>query len=118
MEKIKNFKQLKIWQRGIDMVKTVYLLTKRFPREELYGLTSQMRRSSVSIPCNIAEGFKRYHPKEYRQFLHVTLGSMAELETQIIIANELNFLNGEKYMFVLDELNQLSKMITALKNKL
>ncbi len=76
-EKIKSFKDLKIWQKGIEIVKDVYDITKSFPKEELYGLTSQMRRCAVSIPSNIAEGFKRYHNKEFKQFLYITLGSSA-----------------------------------------
>jgi four helix bundle protein len=92
-EKIKNFQDLRIWQKGIEVVRDIYILTKKFPKEELYGLTSQMRRSAVSIPSNIAEGFRRYHNKEYKQFLYITMGSCAELETQIIIANELNYIN-------------------------
>jgi len=79
-EKIKNFEDLRIWQKGIEVVKDVYILTKKFPKEELYGLTSQMRRSAVSIPSNIAEGFRRYHNKEYKQFLYIVLGSCAELD--------------------------------------
>ncbi len=74
MGKIKNFKQLKIWQKGIEIVKDIYQLTKRFPKEELYGLTSQMRRAVISTPSNVAEGFKRRHNKEYTQFLHITSG--------------------------------------------
>ena len=92
-EKIKNFQDLRIWQKGIEAVKDIYILTKKFPKEELYGLTSQMRRSAVSIPTNIAEGFRRYHNKEYKQYLYIALGSCAELETQIIIANELDYIN-------------------------
>ena len=92
-EKIKKFQDLRIWQKGIEVVKDIYILTKKFPKEELCGLTSQMRRSAVSIPSNIAEGFRRYHNKEYKQFLYIALGSCAELETQIIIANELNYTN-------------------------
>jgi len=75
--KIKNFKDLRIWQEGIKLVKYIYLLTKDFPKDELYGLSSQMRRCAVSIPSNIAEGFRRYHNKEYKQFLFITLGSCA-----------------------------------------
>jgi len=77
-EKIKNFQDLRIWQVGIEVVKDIYILTKKFPKEELYGLNSQMRRSAVSIPSNIAEGFRRYHNKEYKQFLYMALGSCAE----------------------------------------
>ena len=71
MEKITNFKDLRIWQKAMEIVKDVYSLTEKFPNKELYGLTSQMRRSAISLPSNIAEGFKRYHNKEYRQiFAH------------------------------------------------
>jgi len=120
MEKIKSFKELKIWQKGIEIVKDVYALTKDFPREELYGLTSQMRRSAVSIPSNIAEGFKRYHSKEYSQFLHVALGSVAELETQLIIAKEIGFINNEVKLLtgVLEKIDHISRMTSSLLNKL
>ncbi len=77
-EKITNFKQLKIWQKGIEIVKKTYKITEAFPREEIYGLVAQMRRSAISIPSNIAEGFKRFHSKEYKQFLRIVLGSAAE----------------------------------------
>lgn len=118
MGKIKNFKQLKIWQKGIEIVKDIYTLTKQFPKEELYGITSQMRRSAISIPSNIAEGFKRYHSKEYSQFLHIVLGSAAELETQLIIAKELGFINEENLNDISDKLDHISKMISSLLNKL
>jgi len=81
-EKIKNFQDLRIWQKGIEVVKDIYILSKKLPKEELYGLTSQMRRSAISIPSNIVEGFRRYHNKEYKQFLYIALGSCAELETK------------------------------------
>ena len=66
-EKIRNFKELRIWQKGVEVVKEIYQLSKKFPKEELYGLTSQMKRAAISIPANIAEGFKRFHSKEYKQ---------------------------------------------------
>lgn len=118
MEKIRNFKDLKIWQKGIEIIKDVYTLTRHFPREELYGLTSQVRRSAISIPSNIAEGFKRYHNKEYSQFLHIALGSAAELETQLIIAKELGFITEDKLTDILEKLDHVSKMISSLLNKL
>jgi four helix bundle protein len=117
-EKIKSFKDLKIWQKGIEIVKDIYKLTKKFPREELYGLASQMRRSSVSLPSNIAEGFKRYHNKEYKQFLYIALGSSAELETQLIISEELKYINNEDAKGVYEKLDHLSRMITSLMRKL
>ena len=73
-EKIKNFQDLRIWQKGIEIVKDVYMITKKYPKEELYLLTSQMRRSAISIPSNIAEGFRRFHNREYKQFLYIALG--------------------------------------------
>ncbi|MBU0635351.1 MAG: four helix bundle protein [Candidatus Omnitrophica bacterium] len=118
MEKINSFKQLKIWQKGIEIVKDIYRLTKIFPKEELYNLTSQMRRSAVSIPSNIAEGFKRYHNKEYSQFLHIVLGSTAELETQLIIAKELSFIDKEDLDRLSEKANHLSRMIAVLLKKL
>lgn len=88
--KIENFKDLKIWQKGIEIVKLVYQLTKSFPDKETYNLTSQIRRSAISIPSNIAEGFKPYHNKEFQQFLYIALGSAAELETQIFFERNMN----------------------------
>jgi len=118
MEKIKSFKDLKIWQKGIEIVKDTYAMTEEFPRKEMYGLTMQMRRSAISVPSNIAEGFKRYHSKEYSQFLHVALGSAAELETQIIIAKELGFIKESKTEEILEKLDHLCRMTSSLLNKL
>ena len=100
-KKGQSFQDLKIWQLGIEIVKDVYLLTNCFPKCEIYGLTSQIRRSVISIPSNIAEGFRRYYNKEYRQFLFIALGSCAELETQIIIASELSYLDEHKKELIL-----------------
>ncbi|HEO64155.1 MAG TPA: four helix bundle protein [Candidatus Omnitrophica bacterium] len=118
MGEIKSFKELKIWQKGIEIVKDVYMLTKEFPKEEIYGLTSQIKRSSISIPSNIAEGFKRYHSKEYRQFLHIALGSAAELETHLVIAKELKFIKQEESDGILEKIDHVSRMISSLLNKL
>jgi len=117
-EKIKSFKDLRIWQKGIEIVEDSYQLTKGFPKEEVYGLTSQIRRASVSIPSNIAEGFKRYHNKEYKQFLFIALGSLAELETQLIIAEKLDFVSGQGLRNVFDKIEYLSRMISSLMKKL
>ena len=89
--KIKSFKDLKIWQKSIQLVEEVYTVSRSFPKEEMYGLQSQLRRSAVSIPSNIAEGFARLHNREYRNFLYISLGSCAELATQIIIASRLKY---------------------------
>jgi four helix bundle protein len=117
-EKIKNFQDLRIWQKGIEVVKDIYILTKKFPKEELYGLSSQMRRSAVSIPSNIAEGFRRYHNKEYKQFLYIALGSCAELETQIIIANELDYINETDKTEIIEKIKYICRMTVKLINKL
>ena len=118
VEKIKNFQDLRIWQKGIEVVKDIYILTKKYPKEELYGLTYQMRRSAVSIPSNIAEGFRRYHNKEYKQFLYIALGSCAELETQIIIANELGYTNDNSKTEVIEKIKYICRMTVKLINKL
>ena len=117
-EKIKNFQDLRIWQKGIEVLKDIYILTKKFPKEELYGLTSQMRRSAVSIPSNIAEGFRRYHNKEYKQFLYIALGSCAELETHIIIAKELDYANETNKTELIEKIKYICRMTVKLINKL
>jgi len=108
---------LRIWQIGIEVVKDIYILTKKFPKEELYGLTSQMRRSAVSIPSNIAEGFRRYHNKEYKQFLYIALGSCAELETQIIIAKELDYITDTDKTELIEKIKYICRMTVKLINK-
>ena len=89
-----NHKDLEAWKQGIELAKAVYEHTKNFPASELYGLTSQMRRSAISISSNIAEGAARSTDKEFIYFLHITLGSIAELETQYILSKELRFSEG------------------------
>ena len=117
-EKINSFKDLRIWQKGIEIVSDVYILTKKFPKEELFSLTSQLRRSAISIPSNIAEGFKRFHNKEYKQFLFITLGSCAELETQIIIAKELKYINENEEAKLVEKLDHICRMTSSLIKKL
>lgn len=117
-EKIRNFKDLRIWQKGIEIVTDIYTLTKKFPKEELFSLTSQLRRSAISIPSNIAEGFKRFHNKEYKQFLFITLGSCADLETQIIIAKELKYINENEEAKLVEKLDHICRMTSSLIKKL
>jgi len=116
--KIKSFKDLRIWQEGIKLVKDIYLLSKKFPKDEIYGLSSQMRRCAVSIPSNIAEGFRRYHNKEYKQFLYITLGSCAELETQVIISHELEYIKEEIKEEINEKIQYICKMVSRLIQKL
>ncbi len=117
-DKIKNFRDLQVWQKGIEIVKNVYETVSSFPKQECFGLTSQMQRCSVSIPSNIAEGFNRFHNNDYKRFLHIVLGSCAELETQIEISMELKYINKEKKHFLLEKLDHESRMIRNLIKKL
>jgi len=116
--KIRNFRDLDVWKKGIEIARDVYETTRTFPREELYGLTSQMRRASVSVPSNVAEGFNRFHNKEYKQFLYVTLGSCAELETQVEISGELKYIDDEEKGILLEKLDHESRMLRNLIKKL
>ena len=119
MSGIKSYKELLIWQKGIKIVVLVYKLTKNFPKEEIYALTSQLKRASVSIPSNIAEGFGRQTDKSFNHFLNISRGSLNEVETQLIIAKELQFSIDDK---ILDELifliEEESKMINAFSKNL
>ena len=110
---MKTHKDLDVWKESLELVTQLYELTKRFPKDEIYGLTSQIRRSAVSIPANIAEGAARNSKKEFIQFLHIGLGSLAELETELIIAKNLNYLNdNDDNIFI--KLDIIGKMLTGL----
>ncbi len=93
---VRSFRDLRVWQRGMDLVLQVYDLTKRFPREELYALVQQIRRAAVSIPANIAEGHARQHRKEYLQHLSISRGSLAELLTLFLVAERVGYLKREQ----------------------
>ena len=116
--KIRTYRDLDIWNKGIETVKDVYKTTAKFPKIETYGLISQMRRAAVSVPSNIAEGFRRHHNKEYRQFLYVSLGSCAELETQMTIVKELKYMTENEEVVLLEKLDHLCRMISNLIKKL
>ena len=116
--KPKHYKELLVWQKGINLAKLVYKLTMRFPADERYGLTSQMRRAAVSIPSNIAEGQARKGTNEFLQFLSVAEGSLAELETQLLLSVELGFAQQAEVDPSLQEIDELQKMTVALKRKL
>ena len=117
-DKIRSFRDLEIWQRGIILTEAVYESTKAFPKEELYGLVAQLRRTAVSIPSNIAEGFARRHNREYKQFLHISLGSCAELTTQVIIASKLRYIAGNAAAVMVNEIEEISRMTMSLIKKL
>ncbi|MFH1338889.1 MAG: four helix bundle protein [Candidatus Omnitrophota bacterium] len=94
--KTESFKDLIVWQKAYRLVLEIYKVTKEFPKEEMYGLAQQMRRAAVSIPSNIAEGYARQHKLEYKQFLSMAYSSLAELETQVMLARDLKYIrNGE-----------------------
>jgi four helix bundle protein len=110
-----NFKDLLVWQKSIDFVTEVYKGTDTFPKNEVYGLISQIRRASVSIPSNIAEGNSRRSKPDYLQFLKISRGSYAEIETQLIISNNLKFLKEEDYLILNEQIIEISKMLNEIK---
>jgi len=111
---MKTHKDLDVWKKSIEFVSEIYQVTSSFPKEELYGLTSQIRRAAISIPSNIAEGAARNHKKEFKQFLYISLSSSTELETQIIIAHNLGYINLSQYNLYLEKLEIISKMLQGL----
>ncbi|MFA5239382.1 MAG: four helix bundle protein [Phycisphaerae bacterium] len=115
---VKDYRELEIWKRGISLVEDIYAITRSFPKEETYGLTGQIRRSAVSIPSNIAEGFARSNNNEYKQFLYYSLGSCSEATTQVIIASRLKYVAEKQADELVDKLTVLSKMIMSLIKKL
>jgi len=115
---INSYKDLIVWQRAMELVVAIYELTNQFPKEETYGLVSQIRRAAVSIPSNIAEGRYRGTRKDYAQFLRISYGSGAELETQIEIAKRISKTKNLEYKKVEDLLEQVMKMLNSIINKL
>ena len=115
---IRSFRDLRVWQAGMDLVEQVYLLTQTFPRHEVYGLASQMQRAAVSVPSNIAEGHTREHLKEYLQHLSVARSSLAELETQLEIAARLKYCSTERLKQLLEQLDLLGRQLSTLRNAL
>ncbi len=111
-----SYKDLIVWQKSVDLVVAIYELTNSFPKTELYGLVSQMRRSAVSIPSNIAEGRRRGSKKEFRRFLLVAFGSGAELETQIVISKKLNYGYNQDYIQADELLDEVMRMLNKLIN--
>ncbi|MFH1536188.1 MAG: four helix bundle protein [Patescibacteria group bacterium] len=109
-----SYKELIVWQKSFLLTKMVFKVTANFPKSEIYGLSSQMRRCSVSIPSNIAEGNARGHKKEYLQFLRTSFASGAELETQLLLSKELGFINESDY----NEINNLLVEVLKMLNKL
>ena len=115
---MKTHKDLDVWKFSIDLVINIYKLLKKFPDDEKYGIISQMKRCVVSIPSNIAEGAARSSSKEFAHFLSISLGSLAELETQIIISEKLNFISENEMNNLLGNLTTIRKMLLGLKKSL
>ncbi len=117
---ILSYRDLDVWKNAMDLVEMVYKSSSCFPKEEIYGLTVQLRRAAISVPSNIAEGFMRKNTREYIQFIHIAQGSLGELDTQIEIAKRLTYLNDTSAIDMLIELikKQLFGLLNALKQKI
>jgi four helix bundle protein len=117
-QKIKNYRDLIVWQKSMDLVEQIYVLSSDFPTTETYGLTSQIKRAAVSVPSNIAEGSSKKSTKEYIRFLNISYGSLAEIETQILIASRLKFITEDAKDSVLDKTTEIAKILSWLINSL
>ena len=115
---MKDFRKLNVWEKSHHLTLAVYKATTTFPKEELYGLTSQMRRASASIPANIAEGCGRNGDAELARFLHIAMGSASELEYHLLLARDLNILNSPDYEGLASEVTQVKRMLTSFTQKL
>jgi len=113
-EMLKNYKELKVWQRSYNLCLEIYRITKGFPKEEKYGLTSQIRRAAVSVPSNIAEGYGRKTTQEYIRFLYVAYGSNCELETQLLLSGDLSYIDSAKLEMLLEGVGEVERMLKAL----
>ena len=119
-EKILSYKDLEVWKNGVKLAKDIYGLTETFPYHELYALTSQLRRAAVSVSSNIAEGYVRNSTKEFVHFLYISLGSLAEIDTQLQLAKELNYTENTEELqnFIEMQMQQIRSFINALKRKI
>jgi len=115
---VRTYRDLLVWQKAIDLVTEVYALTRRLPKSEIFGLSDQMRRAAVSVPSNVAEGQARQHTREFRQFLHIALGSLAELDTQLVIAHRLKYLTSQDVAKLTESVTELRRMTAGLLSKL
>jgi len=115
---IESYKDLIVWQKAVSLVTSIYEISKVFPKEEMFGLTSQLRRCAVSIPSNIAEGRQRKTSKDFIQFLRIALGSCAELETQLIIACNLNYVSDAQISDILQKNIEIMKILNTIIRKL
>ena len=115
---MQSYKELFVYQKGYQLSLEIYRVTNNFPKEELYGIVSQMRRAAISIPCNIAEGYRRGHRKEYIQFLYIAQGSCGELETLLSLSWDLSYINEENFAKLYKIQEDVSRLLRALINSL
>ena len=115
---IKNYSDLIVWQKAMDLVEAVYRLSALFPREELYGLVAQIRRAAVSIPSNIAEGQGRHTTRDFLYFLSIARGSLKEVETQVLIANRLGYVDDSKRSELMKQTTEVGRLLSGLINSL
>ena len=113
-EMLKNYKELKVWQKAYQLCIKIYKITKGFPKEERYGLPSQMRRAAVSVPSNIAEGYGRKTTQEYMQALYIAYGSNCELETQILLSGDLGYIKSDDLKNLQRDMGDIERMLKAL----
>jgi four helix bundle protein len=118
MPKFNSYRDLTVWQEAMDLASEIYQITRLFPKHEQYGLTSQVRRSAVSVPSNIAEGHARESTKDFLRHLSIAQGSMAELETQLLLASRLGYVDGTAVIQLLDRLTRTGKMLRGLQKSL
>ncbi len=111
---LKNYKELKVWQKSYQLCLDIYKATSIFPRDERYGLTSQIRRAAVSIPSNIAEGYGRKTTPEYMRALYIAYGSNCELETQVLLSGDLGYIEDEEMKKFLEKIGEVERMLKAL----
>ncbi len=111
---IQSYRDLRVWQKGMDLAEACYSITKEFPKEEMYGMTSQIRRAAASIPANISEGYGREYRAEYVQFLRIAQGSLKELETHLILSVRVKLTTSQAVNPILSECESLGKMLRSL----
>ena len=114
----RSYKDLQVWQKSIDFVEAVYRIAASFPRSEEYGLVSQLKRAAISIPSNIAEGSVKRSSLDFIRFINISRGSVAEIETQLIIAKRLEFIDHSKFELLTKDLEEISKMLFGLRTSL
>lgn len=115
---LRNFRELKVWQMAKEIAVSIYKITRQFPQEELYGLSSQMRRAAISISSNIAEGFNRFYKKDYQRFLMIALGSCGELESQMEVGTALGYVSKDALSALTEKLNHENRMLRKLHSRM